>query len=227
MDRRLKIMTIALSAIYLIIIGSFIHREIADFVYGLKLGIKMSHESIVTGRMPSPSAIGTFFVSLKPENGFRTFPTTFRNQIDRKPMKAEIETMVVEVSELIKHRTKGSLAVDICSLFLSFIVLFVMTAIPIQSFRILRSVTVDKIFDLSNIRKMRFIGYALLAFYIANFTLNYLQYRIAASVVEIDGYKLQIDWGNTSLILLGFVVLMFAEILKISVQMKEEHDLTV
>jgi hypothetical protein len=227
MDRRLKIMTIAISAIYLAIIGEYIHREMADFAYGFRQGINEGMRSVKTGKMPSLSATGTFFLSLKPENGLRTFPSKFRNQSDRMPMKAEIEKMVVEVSDVTGRLPKGTLAADGCSVFLSFFALFVMAAIPVQAFRILRSITKDKIFDPANIRKMRFIGYALLAFYVANFAVNFLHYRIAANVVEMDGYKLQIDWGNTSLILLGFVVLMFAEVLKVSVQMKEEQELTV
>ena len=227
MDRRLKIITIAISAVYLVIIGGYIHRSIADMVYGFKIGFKEGFESVENGRMPSLSAAGCFFISLKPENGFRTFPSTFRNQMDRKPMKAEIEKMVVELSDVTEQLPKGTFAADICSLFLSFFALFVMVAIPIQTFRILRSITRDKIFDLSNIRKMRFIGYALLAFYVANFVFCFIHYRIASSVVELDGYKLQMDLGNVTLVLLGLVVLMFAEILKISVQMKEEQDLTV
>ena len=227
MDRRLKIMTIAISAIYLIIIGGYIHREMADMVYGFKMGFKAGLESIETGKIPTLSTAGTFFLLLKPENGLRTFPSTFRNQLDRKPMKAEIERMVVELNEVSERLPKGTLAADICSVFLSFFALFLMAAIPVQAFRILRSITKDKMFDPSNIRKLRFIGYALLAFFIANFGINFFHYKIAASVVELDGYKLQMNWENTSLILLGFVVLMFAEVLKVSVQMKEEQDLTV
>jgi len=227
MDRRLKVMTLAISVIYLIIIGGYIHREMADFVYGFKSGVKMGFESVETGRKPSLSAAGTFFISLKPENGLRTFPSTFRNQMDRKMMKAEIGEMIVEVRDVAERLPKGTLAADICSVFLSFFALFMMAAIPVQAFRILRSITKDKMFDPSNIRKLRFIGYALLAFFIANFGINFFHYKIAASVVELDGYKLQMNWENTSLILLGFVVLMFAEVLKVSVQMKEEQDLTV
>ena len=227
MDRRLKIMTIAISAIYVVIIGGHIYREMADMMYGFKMGLRLGIESVEKGTEHTLSAAGFFSLYLKPETGKFTFPSTFRNQVDRKMMKAEIERMVVELSDVDERLPKGTNVADKFISLLSFIILFVMVAIPVQAFRILRSITKDRIFDLSNIQKMRFIGYALLGFYIADFITNYLHYRIAKSVVEVDGYTLQIDWGNTSLILLGFVVLVFAEILKISVQMKEEQDLTV
>ena len=220
-------MIIAISVIYLIIIGGYAHRLVAAFAYGVKIGMKAGLESVESGKMPTMTNAGTFFLSLKPENGFHTFPTTFQNQMDRQPMKVEIERMSVELSELSQQRPQGTFFADICTIFLYFFVLFVMIFIPVQTFRILRSITRDKIFDPSNIRKLRSIGYALLAYYITGFVVTFIHYRIAASVVGVDGYKLQVDWGNITLVMLGFVVLMFAEMLKVSVAMKEEQDLTV
>ena len=142
-------------------------------------------------------------------------------------MKAEIGTMVVKMIDAKGILPKGAFVADICSYFLAFFALFVMIMIPVQTFRVLRSVTMNKIFDPANIRKLRFIGYALLAYYAAELFFNLIHYRIAASVIHVDGYSLHVDWGNITLVLLGFVVLMFAEVLKISVQLKEEQDLTV
>jgi len=227
MDRRLKIITIALSVVYTISIGGYIYREMADFMYGVKIGIKEGVKMAETGGMASLSTAGTFFLSVKPENGMRTFPTVLRNQLDRMPMKVEYETMVVELSDVRDKLPKGTLAADICSVFLSFFALFVMALIPVQTFRVLSSVSKDKIFDPSNISKLRIIGYCSLAFYVANFIVNYFHYWVAAHVVEVDGYSLRMDWGNITIVMLGFVVLMFAEVLKVSVQMKEEQDLTV
>jgi hypothetical protein len=208
-------------------IGGYIFREIADFIYGFRQGLKEALKSAEIGTMPSLSATGTFFLSLKPVNGFHSFPTTMRNQMDRKPMKAEFEKMVVEASDVRDQLPVGTQVADICSILLSFFALFVMVLLPVQTFRIVRSITRDKIFDPTNIRKMRLIGYALLSFYAATFIVNFLHYRIAAHVLEVDGYVLKMDWGNGTLVMLGLVVLMFAEVLKVSVLMKQEQDLTV
>jgi len=227
MDRRLKMITIAISLVYLASIGRYVHHEMADFKYGVKLGVKAALKMVETGEKSTLSTTGAFFLSMKPENGSRTFPTTMLNQLDRKLMKAEIETMVVELTDVKDRLPKGTIAADVCSILLSFFALFVLALIPVQTFRVVYSITKDKIFDSKNIGKLRSIGYALLAFYLANFVVNYLHYRVATYVVHVDGYKLQIDWGNNTLLLLGFVVLMFAEVLKVSVKLKEEHDLTV
>ena len=142
-------------------------------------------------------------------------------------MKVEYEKLLVEVDDTRERLPKGTFAADIFSILLSLLTLFVMALIPVQTFRLIRSITRNKIFDPSNIRKLRFIGYALLAFYAANLMIYFFHYRIAAHIVQVDGYSLKMDWGNTTLVILGFVVLMFAEMLKASVAMKEEQDLTV
>jgi len=227
MDRRFKIITIAISIVYVVSICKFIQHEVADFVYGAKLGFNAGLKMVETGEMPTLSTVGVFFLSLKPENGLRTFPSSMLNQLDRLPMKAEIENMVVELTDVKNQLPGGTIAADICSIFLSFFALYILALIPVQTFRVVRSITKDKIFDPANIRKLRSIGYALLAFYAATFLVNFFHYRIAAHVVHIDGYSLQMEWGNLTLVLLGFVVLMFAEVLKVSVQLKEEQDLTV
>jgi hypothetical protein len=170
---------------------------------------------------------GYFFLSLKPDNGFHSFPTTFQNHLDKKPMKVEIERMSVELLDAGKQLSRE---MQITNIFYFSLILFVIVAMiffPILTFRIIRSITVNKIFDPSNIRKLRVIGYALLAYYFAGLIFSFLHYRMAASVVQVDGYSLQIDWGNSPLVVLGLVVLMFAELLQISVQLKEEQALTV
>ena len=226
MDRRLKVITIALSAVYLLCIGGGIYRGVAEFAKGVQDGMEEAFETQKTGEKLSLFSAG-FYLTLKPETGFHSFPTTMLNQMDSKPMKAEIEKMVVKMSDVRGQLPEGAFAADICSYFLGFFALFVMIMIPVQTFRVLRSVTMNKIFDPANIRKLRFIGYALLAYYATELIFNLIHYRVSASVVRVDGYSLQVDPGNITLVLLGLVVLMFAEVLKVSVQMKEEQDLTV
>jgi len=227
MDRRLKIITIAISLVYVAMIGGFIHNEMADFVYGFKQGFNEGMKCDGKEGMSTLSATGTFFLTMKPENGLRSFPSMMLNQLDRKPMKAEIETVVVEMSDVKNKLPKGTLVADVCSIFLSLFALLVMALIPIQTFRIVRSITKNKIFDSANIRKLRSIGYALLVFYAATIVVSFLHYLIASHVIHVDGYVLKMDWGNTTLVVLGLVVLMFAEVLKVSVQLKEEQALTV
>jgi len=223
MDRRLKIITIAFSLIYVAIMGGQINRLLAEVIYGFKMGIKIAE----TGDISTLSEISPFFIYLKPINGYHTYPTTMRNHLDGKPMKVEIEQITVELTDVKERLPKWTATADIYMVALSFFAMFVMLFIPIQTIRIIHSITNNKVFDPTNIKKMRSIGYALLVFQITSLIYYYVHYSIASSVVNVEGYMLRMNWGNVSSVLLGFVVLMFAEVLKVSVQMKEEQDLTV
>jgi len=227
MDRRLKIITIALSLVYLAIIVGFVEQMAADFISGFKAGIEKGVDSSEKGEIPTVSATGFFHIYLKPDKGYRSFPTTMINQLDGKPMKTEIEKMIVEISDVKEQLPKGTVVNDIFLTIFSFFTLFVSVLIPIQTFRIIRSISKNKIFDPKNIKKLRSIGYALIAVFVAGIVVAFLHYRVATSVVNIEGYSVQMKWENITLVILGLVVLMFAEVLKVSVQMKEEQDLTV
>jgi len=218
MDRRLKIITIALSVVYLLSIGGEIYR-------GVKIELDETQKPCETGERFSFTV--DFYLTLKSGIDFLSFPTIIHNQLDNKPMKVEIEKMKVKLSDVKDKLPKRTLVAELCLFFLTLFAFFIMVMIPVQTFRVVRSVTMNKIFDTANIYKLRVIGYALLAYYATNLGFSLIHYKIAASVILMEGYSLQIDMGNVTLVLLGFVVLMFAEVLKVSVQMKEEQDLTV
>jgi hypothetical protein len=228
MDRRLKIITVALGIVYVVIIFGYVYRLAVEFGSGFRKGFEMAQTNQETNAPPfSIASYKVFYLYLKPEKGIRTFPTLIYNEQDGKQVKAEIEKMVVELSGLTKPQPTVTVFAEVFMILLSLFALFVMVFIPIQTFRLVRSVTKNKIFDPSNIRKLRFIGYALLAFYTADLIGGMFHYLVASHFVNVEGYVLKYYWGEVSIVIIGLVVLMFAEVLKASVNMKEEQDLTV
>jgi len=227
MDKRLKIISITFGVVYVIIIGGVIYNAMADFWFGFKRGFESVQIDKETKTIHSISSLGYFYLKLTPTEGSRSFPDVMLNQLDGMPMKVEIENMVVGLSNAKELLPKGTVPIDIIMFTMAFFALFLMLFVPVQTFRIVYSITKDKIFNADNIRKLRFIGYALLTFFTADVIFNFLHYWIAARVIQVEGYVLRMSWDNATLVLLGLVVLMFAEVLKVSVRMKEEQDLTV
>jgi hypothetical protein len=228
MDKRLKIISIIFGVVYVIIIGGAIKDSVADFWLGFKNGLEYSLIDKETNTVSPPSSTaGYFFLKLKPSAGLRTFPDIMLNQLDGMPMKAELETIVVGLNNTKELLPKGAIIIDVIVILMAFFSLFIMLFVPVQTFRIVRSITKDKIFNTSNILKLRIIGYALLAYFVVDMIIGYLHYWIAARVIRVEGYVLRMSWENATLVMLGLVVLMFAEVLKVSVRMKEEQDLTV
>lgn len=100
--------------------------------------------------------------------------------------------------------------------------------IPVKTYRIIRSVIKDNLFDLKNIQRIRMVGYALLLIFVLslifyplanNFYVNILK---STSIVEMESIR-----DEYHLLLMGLLVLLFAEIMKISHKIKEENELTV
>ena len=229
MDKRLKIISITFGVVYVIIIGGVIYNAMADFWSGFKSGFEYAQINKETKNMDPPTlTTGHFLLKLKPTTGLRSYPDVMLNQLDGMPMKVEIETMLVSLNNTKELLPKGMAIIDVTMLIMTFFALFIMLFVPIQTFRIVYSITKDKIFNADNIRKLRFIGYAMLVYFVADMVFSYLYYWIAARMVQVEGYVVRrMSWENATLILFGLVVLMFAEVLKVSVRMKEEQDLTV
>ena len=225
MDKRLKIITIIIGVIFATnIITGFYHEVVPSFSAGFNEGYEYSRNE----RVGAP-VTRTFYLSLKPEEGRYSFPTTLPSTTrSLLAVGAEVERARVQVTYFREEVPKGIRIVEGFAMVLSFFAAFAIIFIPVQAFRIVRSITRSKVFEVVNVKRLRYIGYAILLISGMGLVMYYLNYRIASHVVQIEGYLLQWAWWREmSLFLLGLVVLAFAEVLKISVRLKEEQDLTV
>jgi len=226
-DKRLKIITIIIGVVFAVIFIDGFYRE---FLQGFKDGL--FNEGYNSGRNQGRGVpvTRTFFLSLKPEEGHYSFPTTTVSTTTQYqlPANAEIERIRI-LATYTREQIPISvrIAENLYRFFSFFLGLFALVRIPVQTFRIVRSITRNKVFEPVNVKRLRKIGYAILLLYAIFFLSNYFDYKIAAYVVQVEGYLLQMGRGNVMLALLGLVILMFAEVLKVSVRLKEEQDLTV
>ena len=220
-DKRLKIITIVVGVVFAV---SFIDSFYREFIPGFKAGFSDGYNYGRNQGRGRP-VTRTFFLSLKYEGGHYSFPTTALRQL---PVNSEIERIKVRATYTREQIPIGiRVAENLFKFFALFLFLFAVIRIPIHTFRTVRSITKNKVFDPVNVERLRKIGYAILLLYIIFFLINYFDYKVASYVVQIEGYSLQMGRGNVTFALFGLVILMFAEVLKVSVRLKEEQDLTV
>ena len=251
MNRRLKIICTLLIFSYLVMIVHAIMTEIVPsitaksqykaensqpFAYesGKELGQKLYGGSEAQSESSSVDQISKkrikelLYMFIQPVNGYYTLPTLVKNQKTGETITAEVRQLYVNVNWLVKDLPPWYNMIKITQLLLSILILFVMIYIPVQSFRVLRSIIKDEIFDIKNIRRIRRIGYSLLLCFIVAFGFGYATTLLAKEMISLENYKILFSIGDDSMFLLfGLVVLLFAEVLKISHMMKEEQDLTV
>jgi hypothetical protein len=100
--------------------------------------------------------------------------------------------------------------------------------IPIQVYKVIRSIARNEVFDIKNVGRIRRIGYSLLIYFLISACYNLKSTIEAKSLIHLENYKIVFTLKEEYIFLLfGLIVLLFAEILKISHTIKEENDLTV
>ena len=106
--------------------------------------------------------------------------------------------------------------------------LFLLIYIPIKTYRVIRSVIKNDLFDLKNIKRIRMVGYALLLLFSLALALYPLIQHVYTNILSIP---LKENIGSIRddypYLIIGLLVLLFAEVMKISHTIKEENDLTV
>jgi hypothetical protein len=91
----------------------------------------------------------------------------------------------------------------------------------------MRALSRESVFDRRNIKYMRCIGCALLLFYVCGQTMSLIDYLTLKQQFQFAAYELEWDQADALVLLLGFVVLLFAEVLGRGSSIKEEQDLTI
>ena len=74
---------------------------------------------------------------------------------------------------------------------------------------------------------MRYIGVLLMLYYLVSFLQNWVVYSMNIQVFEFRDYVIQFEQADLIWVLLGVVVLLFAEVLSRGSQLKEEQELTI
>jgi hypothetical protein len=228
MNTRLKIICILFGFAYFYIIGEHIVTEdIADFMTGFNEGRTLVKEQETENQEKKIEGLDTHFFSVIPKNGFGSFPTSFVNLKNSSFILANVGSFRAKVANPIKLPI-GLVVARGFSLFFSFFVLFLFIYIPIQTYKTIRSVIKNEIFEIKTIHRIRRIGYTLLLIFGFSVYYSFVDYATSKALISLEDYKIVFSMKEDyTFLLFGFVTLLFAEILKMSHTMKEENDLTV
>lgn len=94
--------------------------------------------------------------------------------------------------------------------------------------RLIISINKSDIFNWRNVRRLRYMGAALILGFSCLFLVAYLGYRSATEVFSLRGYDLIFsDLVDITMLVLGLCSLIVGEVFAIGLKMKEEQDLTI
>lgn len=170
--------------------------------------------------------VQTYFVDIKAKESFSTFPDSIINiktdeNINIRYDKAQVRAAIIPSS------CKYMYLYQTIEMLLSFVVFYIATYIPILFFKLMRTLIDEVVFDKKNIRYLNKIGLFLIVFYVVNCIFNYVSYLKNIAMFDFADYTIQREPTDLIWLLLGIVVLLFAEILSKGSIIQEEQDLTI
>jgi hypothetical protein len=100
--------------------------------------------------------------------------------------------------------------------------------IPFLVVKILRSLQHSEVFDRNNIKKINRIGVIILSMGLLGSFTQFINVFSAQFMVDLTHYNFSyakvIDFNS---IIMGVIILVMNEVLKIAIEIKEEQDLTI
>jgi hypothetical protein len=165
-----------------------------------------------------------FYVKVK--NGFLNFPTELRTE-NGQTIKTKTEMFYTMVDN--PTRPTWIVICNAITVFFSFVMIAILIYIPIVVWKIIRSVTKESIFNRKNIKRLFTIAYMLIVLFLMGVFGGITGTVDARNLIQLSDYNIVFSLTMTDymILLFGLVCLLFAEVLNISTQIKEENDLTV
>ena len=233
MNTRLKIVCVLFGIVYFYFVGASVIDTIPDFIEGFNEGMKKANEQFgkdsykkTDKALIENGQTETVFFRVKPKSGFFSFPSSIMNLKTGNPIRAEFPILIAKVD-----KTQLPLQVKIVYgilLLFTLPLFFVVVYIPIQIYRLIRSIVKNEIFEPLNIKRIRRIGYCLLYVFAIEVFGTFIHTFQAHTLIDLEDYKIIFKMNvEYYWLLFALVTLMFAEVLKISHTMKEEQDLTI
>jgi len=112
--------------------------------------------------------------------------------------------------------------------FFSFFILILAIWVPFLVVRIVKSLQNSEVFDRKNLKRIQRIGVILLTVGVLSSIFQAINVYSAQSMVDLSHYRFSyakvIDFSP---IIMGVVILIMNEILRIGIEIKEEQDLTI
>ncbi|MDO5665714.1 MAG: DUF2975 domain-containing protein [Bacteroidia bacterium] len=219
---------IALSVLAIIAYGFMIvytvARDMDDFYTGYDRG--SSQAMLENDEIETPLK-DVYYLNLKPKAGHRSFPDSIQNLTTNTYTHFRSHYIKAETA-FDSGLTQKIIRYQIAQGVVSFLMMILMFWIPILFFRFIASLMNEIIFDHKNIRMLRRLGFIILTFYAGYFIFEWCSLKMNRILFEFENYKIvfsndaQFIW-----VVIGIVVLLFAEILSRGNKLKEEQELTI
>ena len=224
-NRRLGVLTVLAIVIYIALILSSFFSGIDYFMLGFEEGSKKA-TSMKEDKIQTKNLTTVYFLDLKAKPGYSTFPDSISNLKGNGKVAIRYDKAQAHFENFTEKGANSSFY-NISQIILSLLTLVIITMIPVFFIKLNVRLKKEMVFDKRNIKNMRCIGVLLLLYYLVSFLQNWVVYSMNIQVFEFRDYVIQFEQADLIWVLLGVVVLLFAEVLSRGSQLKEEQELTI
>lgn len=217
--KRLKTLCIILLVVFF---GSLYQGAILPFVDGLKYGMTTAKYQI--DRQKKADDFVLMDVVPKDNNYMEESET---NLMTGEKVLTRPTNMTVLVHQLPEKPQWWSI-VQILYFTCTLVALVLGIWIPFLVVRVIRSLQHSEVFDRQNLKRINRIGIILLVVGVLGSLLQALNIISAQALVDLANYKFTFNKViDFNALIMGIVILIMNEILRIGTEMKEEQDLTI
>jgi len=218
MNTRIKIICILIAICY---VGLFVNIFYND--------LDSIKESFIDGANSARGeSVTTLFISLQPLSEENS-NVVLSNKADNKPVDVNRIKSEVKVHVPTKDMPGHLFAIEMFCMVIGCFLAIAFLAFPFIFFNVIYNITKNKIITDSVILKIRIMGWIMTIFFLTDTLMRFTNIETAKYLINIENYKIKgLDLeANIIYLCLGLVTLLLAEILKVSLNLKKDQDLTI
>ena len=222
MNSKIKIYSIIIAVVYVCVISYTMYESCNDIVHSYK-------QSLKSGSNAEIKPIRFMVVDVVPTNGSFTFPNSEENLLTGEKIAIETNSLKIRLYD-DSDNVPTYLHIIQMSLYILALILFIgLIYIPFAYFGIVKSIGKGEFMSRKTVKKTNRIGFILISCSILEILLQFVDTKIAQSQVQLPNYEIvgQIGFSQYAFFIMGMVILILAEILRESLRMKEEQELTI
>jgi len=216
---RLKVLCIVL---LLVFFASMYQGAVLPFIDGIKYGLSIAKYENETNNKTQEFIM----MDVEPKNEVSTIPNDI-NLKNGQPVLIQ-PTNISLISTDTGEQPVWIMVLDALYMALTIIVLILGVWIPFLVVKILRSLQGSYVFERINLKRINRIGLFLVSIGILSSLIQFINIISAEHLVELAQYRFTyskvIDFNA---LIMGIVILIMNEVMRIAVELKEEQDLTI
>ncbi len=217
--KRLKLLCIILLVVFF---GSMYQGAVLPFVEGIKYGITIAKYQIESNQETDDFIMMDVITR---DNSY--MEQTETNLKTGEKVLTRPNNMTIIVNSL-PDKPAWWLPMQIIYFILTFSSLILGVWIPFLVVKIVRSLQHSEVFDRLNLKRINRIGIILVAVGLLGTVFQTINILLAKGMVELTNYEFTFSKAvDFNPIIMGVVILIMNEILRIGIEIKEEQDLTI